>query len=458
VSVFGSIGVAAAERLERSVGPSVALRSYKALLGGAERDVQLRAAEGAFRCALALRDELELAAVSAYWETLVDLAGADVVLQLVMPLLLKGRIEEALIITAAEVKRRPAARSLYLHARALEQAGRDHEDAFRRCAEQADGGLRVAARCKQLEAMIARGAPIEEQLEVADGIELDEATAPQKLLVARVRLSSESKFARAAALSVLTELAKGGDGALARRAVRLAARHADDAADELSWVEADRVAAALSCWESEPEREAALRRLSARRSISEGREPEAVIAELPDLESSYREHLERARAVIAGHVLEGVSSEPMLGVAERCFAALHAIGSENWEEAELSLRALSTDVSAPPPRAAWVVARLALADTPPKGVVLAGLALTQKLLELRATAPVEGYLPFAGAAHRHKATELTVALLRRALRRGDKGARELLVTVLTRRAREAVARGDRSAALNLLQEAKRVAG
>jgi CheY-like chemotaxis protein len=60
MSVIGTIGLAAAERLERSVGPAVALRSYKALLTDEEHSIVTRATLGAIRCALAIGDALEL--------------------------------------------------------------------------------------------------------------------------------------------------------------------------------------------------------------------------------------------------------------------------------------------------------------------------------------------------------------------------------------------------------------
>jgi hypothetical protein len=304
--------------------------------------------------------------------------------------------------------------------------------------------------------MLAEGAGPEALLAVADEIDLHEASPAQRLIAAEVRLKATSRFARAAALSTLEELAAGGHGAVARRAILAAAEHADAMGFSLSWVEADRIAAALANWRSDPERHAALARLDARRRIAAEQDADAIIASASELAPGYRAHLEHARAVIAGEQFDGEApaDDEELVVAGRCLRAIALLREERWRDAELSLRELSEGHRPPP--AAWVVIRCAAAG--PKGVRLAGLELLARMLDDGVSTPTEGFLAYAAAAHEMRAADLRERLLRAALRHGEPGAEELLVDDLTRRAREAASSGGRDRALSLLREALAIAG
>lgn len=443
------------------MGPSVALRSYKALLGGGDRALLVKASAGAFRCALALFDELELAAVCAYWETLVDVDPDGTIASLVLPLLSKQRTREAVMITGAEAERRPSAAAWYLHARALEHAQEPHEGAFQRAAELGEGALACAARCKQLEAMIARAAPFAEILAVAEAIDLSAATSPQKLLAARIRLALPSRFARAAALSALEELASDADPSVARRAMLAAAEHADAMEHDLSWVEADRVAAALALWSDDAQRAGALARLAARSRIAAEPDPDALIAEAVDLEPGYRRHLEHARALLAGYAFD---SEPPrdnreLVLVDVCLRAVGELKQPNPRQAELTMRellALRADDETPVPRAAWTVIRLALGQSA-KNVALTALELLAALEPRCLVAPPRGWIAYALLARRWRATDLAEQLLRRAVSRGDEGAAAWLADSLAQRAWRAHQAGQGATALAILREARALA-
>jgi hypothetical protein len=275
-----------------------------------------------------------------------------------------------------------------------------------------------------------------------------------------VRLRAASRFARAAALSALEELA-AGSGPIARSAMRAAAIHADNMAHDLTWVEADRVAAAIGNWPEEQERDAALARLQARRQIASEADPDAIIADAAGLEPGYQRHLERARATLAGYAFE---SDPPpthreLVLAEKCLRAISELRHEQWRVAELTtrdlLQELQRDATALP-RVAWVVARLTVSSEA-KNVALTGLELIARLLQVAPFAPLDGFLPYAGAARKWRASHLTEALLRRAEKRGEPEARALLASELVRHARAAASGNERSTALSLLREAKSLA-
>lgn len=441
------------------MGPSVALRSYKALLGGEDRSVLVKAAAGAFRCALALHDERELVTVCAYWEAFVDLDAEGMVGSVVVPLLLKRRAREAAVLTRAEVERRPTASAWYLHARSVELAGEPHEAAFQRAAELGEGALACAARAKQLEAMLARSAPEAEILAVAEALDLTLATPPQKLLAARVRLAAPSRFARAAALSALEELASDPDPSLARQAMRAAAEHADAMDHELSWVEADRVAAALACWPDDEQRASALARLAARRRIALEDDRDARIAEATSLEVGYRRHLEHARATLAGYTVDGdpPRDNRELVLVDRCLRAIGELRRGDTREAELSMRELLGVAGGPIPRALFTVVSLAVGQRGSKNVALTGLELLAELETCGSGPPPRGFTAYALLAASWRADELAERLLRRAAARGETGAGELLASSLARRAWRAHHAGDGAAALLILREARALA-
>ncbi len=445
------------------MGPAVALRSYKALLGGADRSVLLRAAMGAFRCALAL-DELELATVCAYWETLIDVEAGEAIVELTVPLCARGRFAAALMLAAAESVRRPTAASLYLHARVLEASGRPSEEVYARAAALGEGSLRATAQSKQLEAMLARQAALEEQLAVADAIDLTAASPAARLLAATVRLRGSGRFTRAAALSTLAELASGPEPALARRAIRVAAEHADHLGGALSWVEGERVAAALEHWPDELERRSALARLGARRGLAAGEPPEAVLSEAAGLEPGYRRHLEQARALVAGYAIE---SDPPpdnreLVLVDRCLRAFAAIEHASFREAELLLRELCAELGrdaavVPPP--VWALIARAARIAPGEGAHVGGTAveLLETLERSDAGTPSQGWLSFADVARRLRASELEERLLVRATRRDETGAVARLVEHLVRRAWRAFGAGERAQALAVLRRARSLA-
>jgi hypothetical protein len=453
MSLLGSLGLAAAERLERSVSPAVALRSYKALLAADDRSVVLPAALGALRCALALPDPAELEAMCAYWETLVQVAGWPAIRDQVKSLCAAGRLAEARLLASAEALRTHAPRAHYLRARVLELAGAsgEAEQAFRTTAAfhaQAPA-IAAAARAWLIERLAARGAVAEE---LAADIDLSAARPRHRVTLARARLHAPSRFARAAALSVLEELARGADRDVARLAVQAAARHADDLGEALTWVEADRVEAALATWPDPAERAAAVARLASRRRR------EVAGDALGPLQ---RDHLDRVRAALQGFSLGPASDnpDPEVELANLTFPAVAAlvrgVPADALDALAVVASRLRARATGATPSAVWTVTLLALASGDGRAAKL-GLELLALLLERASERPPRGFSAYAAPARAAGNPDLEVVALRRAAAAGEPDAASLLAAALIRRAWRAAARNLRDEALALFHEARKL--
>lgn len=256
MTVWAEMGLYAAEQLEVSVGPFLALASYKRLWGSAP-PIRDRALVGALRCAVALRDEAELEAVSAAWAS----ASADAKGQLatVKQLLVGGLPESAARLARAESARTRSARAEYVRVRTEEAAllAPDPLGAWRGVValarEQGDAAVLNSAGARFVAAALARTRRDPElALPRAELAALGEACAndgqgsdAERLLLARARLLSAGKFQRAAALSELVRLAGGAHESVRPAALASVLRHADGAPHHLDRVEWDRVEAAL---------------------------------------------------------------------------------------------------------------------------------------------------------------------------------------------------------------------
>lgn len=226
------LGLKAAEQLENAVGPFVALASYRRLLA-ADLEIRIPAAFGALRCAVALADEKELREMTAVWAALprpATLMRPIDVSPLVAELAQKGRADLATTLAAAEVLRNPTAQSRYVLARATEISADPDLELWAATidAAVAEKHARLATRsvARWLELSLFSSdvprlaRPIREEIaRRAASCAIDDAAPAEKLVILRARLLSAGRFARAAALSGLEELARQAPNAVSEQAV-----------------------------------------------------------------------------------------------------------------------------------------------------------------------------------------------------------------------------------------------
>lgn len=465
MSLAGRVGLAAAAELERTVGPYIALASYRRLVSLLD-DPRGRglAAVGALRCALALGEIDELCEVArAYAE-----AGAPSNLPAIVPLCTalvgRGRADAAVLLAAAEAKRTPLSRALYLEARCHAHAG-DRAASLRACARaaeraEAEGAddVLVAARVRLVEAgMIepALGAS------AGGGVDPARATPAQKLVLARARLAAPSRFTRASGLSLLKELADEGDEAVARAAVRTAAEHADAMGEALTPLEADRLAAALQRWPEEHEREDALARLAAlvRIAGASGAERERALIEAAAIAPELAHQHARTRAILQGASEDGGGEREGAPALRVAWAALDAIAAERAGAAGAvaalrTIRDLVAQRAAAPSAPAWSAARIGLLSKDPAVGAAAADAARSLASASRGPGPPGGRLALAGVARRAGAGDLALALLRAAAASREAGAQEALARARLCDGWALAGRGERDPALEALREAR----
>jgi hypothetical protein len=411
VTFFDEVGLRAAERLEASVGPWVALASYRRLLA-ADPPVRGRAAIGAVRCATALGDETAIVeALPAFAAAKDEKAGA---LELVRALLVSKRATTARRLAEAELERRPRARAHYAVALAADAESdgdpRGWDTAEREAHALGDAAVATRAGAFYVARVFAastRGTALDRARLVEIGERADpKLVAPDlRVLVARARLASPRKFQRAAALSLLEELVRIGNPTTRRAALVAVAAHADALAFRLERVEIDRIDAALA---------------------------KSDDAALRDRASKLFAALDRARsATDAG---AGAPSQwPESATAERLDAAAKTVG-----------------VDAPLAPSAWVGVRRALAsgDASVRAAAarLAGAALERSL----------GVPPFSmvDLAREMAGEPAALAFAREAARWGEAGSAAYLGQAHRADAYAALARGDRAGGLAALLRAR----
>jgi hypothetical protein len=458
---LGSVGLEAAKRAERRLGPAMGLRSYRALLGAANRSIALEAFRGACRCALALDDSPDFDDLAQAWERCGDETAEVAVI--CRALVRQGRGDAALRLAEAEVSRSGSARAWYLLARVRDQLGdAEAREAFERASqaeasgEEDDEAVRSARaalverafRAGGLEGGFDDGGSLEDLL--ADGRE------PQRLVAAVVALRSSSKYRRASALSVLAELTEGSVG---RDAVAFAARHADARGLALSWVEAERVEAVLraATWLDDDLRDRALRRLRARQGVAmaDQQERDAALAEALAPEPGGPRHLDLARAVARGEAVDPEELAIAAGVpapAAHALVAVDALRRGEDREAARALLALVDDPGDPPVAGAYAAARLALSRSAQRD---RACTLVDRLLAAEG-GPPRGWLPLVDALLDAEAKATADRVLERAVGAGEAGAVERRLRKLVRRGWEANERGDREEAIALMSQAKRL--
>jgi hypothetical protein len=256
VTFFDELGLRAAEQLETSVGPFIALASFKRLLA-AEQPTRGRAVIGALRCAMALDEEGEIERAVAAFEALDgDTISA---VTYAVRLLDSGRTQLAARLCAAELSRTGSSTAAYVRARAVEaglDAGLDSCALWGQVVEHAgargDHRVHAHAVARWIGAWITRarrdaGAVLPRAALVAhaERAQLAEVLAEERLVILRGRLLSASAFQRASASSSLEEIARRDTAGLGGAALAMLCRHFDEMPFHLHSIEVDRVRAAL---------------------------------------------------------------------------------------------------------------------------------------------------------------------------------------------------------------------
>jgi len=458
VSVFGDVGIAAAERLERSLGPTVGLRAYRKLFSADDARVRASAALAAVRCARAIADDAAIHDAARCWEKLRGSHPGMV--EVVVSLVAERRDRWATTLAEAEVRRRRDGRGHYLLARVHLAFVRMEEAlvAFDEAAKTGEPRLVATAATMRLRHGQLGTA---QAVAIAREVELEAASRPQRAWVAHALLASPSRFIRAKGLSILGDLA-GTPDELGRWAIRRAARHADTAGARLTWVEADRVAVAIARHPDEASRASAEAALGALRSVSEEGEVEAdvhrsLLRSWPDGER-YLELVEALQKGLEVHP-EALELDPPhpLYLATRALSVVAALQRAALEVAAVHLRALGeAEKRGRLPAPLWTAWLWGAAH---QDVSLRALALEQLrgALARRTSPPPRGYLSLEPALRRGGDPAEILDVLRRATSRGEPGAREALVAELISRGWGAHAKGARHRAAAWLREAKLLA-
>lgn len=254
MSFFDELGLKAAEQLEASVGPYVALASYKRLFG-AEGDVRAKGVLGALRCAIALEDDGETRGAARELSRLP--ASPPIALGYAARLLTTGKGELAARVAESELARTGSSLAAYVLARANERTGAfdkvaGWDDVARRAQAERDSAVLTLAAASFAAACFERARsesngelPRARLAELGEQASLVDASEEERVLLSRARLFSVSRFQRASALSNLEAVARESKGPAQSAALLAAAQHFDGMFCQLDSIEIDRIRAAL---------------------------------------------------------------------------------------------------------------------------------------------------------------------------------------------------------------------
>ncbi|NUP04463.1 MAG: hypothetical protein HOW73_00190 [Polyangiaceae bacterium] len=460
MSFFDDVGLRAAEQLESSVGPFIALASYKRLYAGPS-DIHAKAVMGALRCSIALADDREIdRAVDAYRQLATPRPSA---LRHATDLLVMGKADLAAKLAALDEDRPRSARVRYVRARAAEaslsQAGDPREawrevvtgalaagdDVIHACATARWLGLWLAHARRDATAVLPR-ADIAHHCEKA---RLDEAQPEQKLLILRGRLLSGSNFQRASALSALEELARRGSAEVRARALAIVCRHFDEMPFHLHAIEVDRVRAALKRMEDSPARETLSRRFESTVTIM------TAFARRTDDGGA---KLAAAASGLASTSAPAAKGGPFTRATAASVEAIMATKDGRASDAARSIDAasalLSPDIPVPLPT--WAAASLGLESTSEE---LRGSAarLVQAAFSRTTSLPPPPLVGLAGQLARNGANDVAAMVLEEAARFREPAARLAAADNARRAGYRALARGERATAFEELRKAKELA-
>ena len=474
MSFFGDIGLRAAESLEQSVGPYVALASYKRLFAGPP-EVRAKAALGALRCAVALDDEREVVELCPVWQSASesDQSATPIVCELVR----RQRPRAALVLASAEEARSGSVRAAYLR-RLVEgelaaTIPSELVDGWRRvvaaAAKGEDAALHTHATAHLLRALFDRASQDPtfalsraELTTLGEDAKLGLASPAEQLLLLRARLFSTSRYHRASALSAVEELARRAEGPLRQDAVLLAARHFGALFTRLDAVEIDRIAATLKHWPDPRDQHLALAQLPAwvrlLAATRAGPGSPRLQQAIDDLAAHSTEVARAVRVMRADDDAEP-ASRPLGTSAEETLAwlgvdASRALAREAQADAERifqqALRSLSPEVGLPP--ALWLAATRALASGD-AAVRRAAGAIVDQALSRTASMPPLPLVDIAGLLSSAGLSEAAGRALAEAGRWNEAGAGALLADETRRAEYEALRRGARSRPFEPLRRA-----
>ena len=476
MSISADVATGAAERVEKSAGPAAGLAIWRRLAfnaGGVE--IRGRAILGGLRCAIAVRDFGAIRDLTQLWQTVevVSESDWDGLFATCKAMWRSGLGVLATELASAEVRRRPTARALYMVSRCLDLSGDARAAAAfgeALVAAEKEGATRMvrAIRVRRA-AWLARSAETtNEALEEAKRASSPETTLAERLVLARVLLRAPSRFGRAAAIGLLDEIVSGGAaagvaaGAIAKKALVLAARHADDMGDEITPLEVDRLLALFSrdtiANECAKARDAvrAIDRLARAKEKKSDAELEAALDEAARSDPELATLHQRARDILRGrfesHESSATSAHPEWTAM---LDAVVAMRDAAWPRTAVALRRLaeSAERGERLPPHVWTVAQAALGtdDAEVRGV--AG-RLVSSMMKTTTAAPPRGWL---GLAHALAACGMdapaTIARRSAAVAK-EPGAVDALGSALTRSAWQLVREGDRSQAIARLREAR----
>jgi hypothetical protein len=493
MSLAADVAVGAAERLERSAGPAPGLKVWRRLAANAaSAELRGRAILGGLRCAIAVRDLVAIRDLTQLWRTVETVAPAlwDGVFVTCKDLARSGLGVCATDLACSEVKRAPTTRALYAYARCLDVAGDPKATAAfadALASAEMEGAARYVRVCRiRHAAWSARAAgSLTAAIEEAKRVVVADATPPERLVLARVLLRSPSRFARASAIGMLDDVvsavaanananANASAMALARRALGLAARHADDRNDELTPLEVDRLAALFS---REPFTKPlarvrdvvrAIDRLARANETKSDTEMEAALADAARVDPELAILHQRARDILSGRFEAHQPDEPSTTstTSTTTSTSAHpqwtalldvvvAMRDEAWARAAHALRRLAelAERGQGVPPHAWSTAQAALGSGDTEVRAVAG-RLVAAMMRTTTAAPPRGWHALAQALAVVGMDDLATTARRAAAVAKETGAADALALTLTRSGWQHALAGDRSQALARLREAK----
>ncbi len=423
MTFFDELGLKAAEQLEASVGPYVALASYKRLFG-AEGSVREQGVLGALRCAIKLGDDREVETAA---KELARLRGpTPIALGFAASLLDAGKAELAARVASAELERTESALAAYVRARAGERSGALDPSEWDAVAERAqrsnDSRVLTHAAASFVDASFVKvrrdrnaSLPRARLAELGEQASLAFASPRERIILSRARLFSQSRFQRASALSNLEAVARECDAPARDAAIQIVARHFDGMPGRLDSVELDRIRATLK---HAPEPAAA-------RALKLMAEPHVPSAAELSRDGGHSAMTRAALRVLAGETPIAALSE-MTGL-------------------------LGPDL--PVPAVAWSVATAAIDSEEPE-VRRAAVHFTDRALARSPGLPAGSMTDIAEAMLRAGAPEAAERALLEAARHREAPALRTLALAKRASGYAALARGERTGALALLEEAE----
>lgn len=464
-SLLDAIALAAADKIAKTAGARAGIVAYRNLLAQEAEATRAAAVLRGIDCAVEAGDEQAAYSFAESWSTVrAGDWGSDVVLGAAR-LEARGFLRTAHLLLSRERERRNDPRVAYALGKVSGRRGMsgDALAAFESCLAFNGGTTSVAREAAAVIAAatvrVARARARDprtndDALGMARSVDPSLLSPGDRLQLARVLLGSKSRFERASALSMLVDVARISP-ALAPRAATYAARHADRMGHALTPLEADRLRAALAAHPNVKEGELAARRLE---SLQGGTGAAAALSEERRImaDPALQPIVVKAKAVLAGGSgPRTTTADSPLGerLTDASLAAMADLRRGTLHAGTLAqIAELASGNLRPFPRAALTLAWLALAGSDAT-LYPAAIAMAERALVLD-TRPPRGMLPLATLLAQRGAHDVAERALRLAVLRGEETAAARLSRLLVDRAKRALHRGNRAAALAFLSEAR----